>query len=145
MQIPDKEQNILPWIGRTGKMLSNYAVDKFKQHGFDLTMEQFVILKILNYQDGMTQNDLATCSEKHKATLTRALAALEKRNLVARIPDKQDGRVNHIYLTTQGRKYFQTTLPVLEEIMKEIQEGLTDAEIVALIKILKKVQANLTK
>lgn len=143
MQLPDLEKNILPWIGKTAKMMAIFMMEKFKQHHLDLTLEQLIILKILHDEDGRPQHDLALVTERHKASLTRLIGTMEKKNLVIRIPHKTDKRVNCIFLTKHGRDYFQSTLPILREAMQDIQTGLGTEEVNSLIQTLKKVQTNL--
>ena len=137
------DKSILPWIGKTGKMLYTYMGEKFRKHNFDLSVEQLVILKILHEEDGRPQNDMAIVTERNKSTLTRVLDGMENKHLVTRIPDKDDKRVKRVYLTKHGRQYFQSTAPIVQEAMTELQKGLTKTEIKTLISILKKVQGNI--
>ena len=137
------EHSIVPWIGKTGKMMFVFMVDKFRQHGLDMSIEQMIILRLLHEEDGRPQHDMAMVTNRHKASLARLIDNLEKKNLVARLPDNEDKRVNRIFLTTQGRKFFQSTLPIMKEAMLELQQGLTETEITNLIDTLKKVQANM--
>lgn len=110
----------------------------------DLSMQQMIILKILHDQDGQPQQNLALVTERHKASLTRLLSTLEKKNMVTRIPDEVDKRINRIYLTERGKKQLEATFPVMAEVMSEIQQGLDDAEIQVTIQTLQKIQSNLT-
>ncbi len=144
MKAPDYQDIVLPWIGKTAKMMAIFITDRFKQHGLDLTLEQMIILKILQDKDGCPQHDLALVTERHKASLTRLLATMEKKNLVARISDKSDKRVNRVYVTKIGQKYFQSTIPIMLETMNEIQEGLNEEEIQITIGALQKIQNNIT-
>ena len=137
------EHSVMPWLGKTGKMMSIFMADKFKQHGLDLSVEQFVILKILHEENGLPQNDMALVTERHKASLTRLLDNMEKKHLVVRTPDPHDGRVKRVYLTKHGRGCFKSTLPVLKEATGELQKGLTKTEVKTLISILKKVLGNM--
>ncbi len=133
---------LIPWLGKTAKMVSFFIQEKFRQHELDLTKEQMVLLKMLHDKDGQMQNDLALITNRDKGSLARLINTMEKKNLVARIPLKDDKRVNQIFLTKQGRKIFAAALPVLQEIFDELQNGLTGAEIASVIEVLKKVQNN---
>ena len=135
--------SILPWIGKTGKMLHVFMNEKFKDHDINLTLEQFIILRVLNKKDGLPQQDLAFITQRHKATLTRVLGSMEKKNLIARIPDPGDRRVNKIYLTTHGQKFYSSTLPALKEAIVQVQQSLSQNEIDFVISIMKKVQKDL--
>ena len=143
MEASRLDDSIVPWLGKTGKLMAGFMADKFRQHGLDLSVEQFIILKILHHEDGRPQNDMALVTERHKASLTRLLDNMETRHLVTRIPDPADKRVKRVYLTKHGRTVFQETLTIVEEAINEIQHGLTKKEINGLISILKKVQRNM--
>ncbi len=90
MSLPDIEKTILPWMGKTSKMMGIYFKEKLKQHHIDLTREQWILLKKLNDGDGQAQNDLAIITERNKASLTRLINTMERKNYVARIPDTKD-------------------------------------------------------
>ena len=115
-----------------------------KRKGMDLSLQQMIILKILNEEDGRPQQDLAIVTERHKASLTRLLSTLEKKQLVTRIPDQVDKRINRVYLTEQGKQQLQSTYPIMREVMKEMQKGLDKTALQTTIKTLQKIQSNLT-
>ena len=137
------EQSVVPWIGKTGKLMHAFMSEKFKQHVISLSVEQFVILRLLHETDGRPQNDMALVTDRHKASLTRLLDNMENNHLVTRITDPDDKRVNRIHLTKHGKAVFQQTLPVIKEGIDEIQQGLSEQEIKTLIAILTKVQTNI--
>lgn len=124
--------------------MSIFIAEKFKKYNLNLTIEQWLLLKFLYYEDGLMQNDLAEITNRNKTSLTRLIHTMEKHHLVARIPDTMDKRVNRIFLTKNGKKIFESTFPIMEEVKKDLEAGLTDKEIKALINILKKVQDNIT-
>ncbi len=133
----------MPWIGKTGKMMGNYVMEKFKMHNLNLTIEQWVTLKMLYEEDGRIQNDLALITNRNKTTLTRLINNMEKHNLVARISDKKDKRINRIFITKNGIRVFKNTMPIMEKCMRELQAGLSEGEVHTLIEILRKVQNNI--
>ena len=137
------DQSILPLLGKTGKMIYVFMTDKFREHDIELTLEQFIVLRVLHQEDGQPQHNLALITKRHKASLTRLIGTLERKNLVARIPDSSDKRVNRIFLTKHGRRLFTQTLPVIEEAIAQVQSTLSQTEIDSLITIIQKVQKNL--
>jgi len=144
MELPDLEKTLTPWIGKTAKLMSIYITDKFKTHGIDLTKEQMLLLKCLYEDDGQVQNGLALITGRDKASLARLISTMEKKNFVARIPDAVDKRVNRIYLTRDGRRVFESAVPIVIEIVSELQQGISEEEIKGAIETLKKAQNNLT-
>ena len=145
MKLPEIDQSILPWIGKTGKWMGIYISEKFKKYQLKLTLEQWVVLKILHEEDGRMQNDLAIVTKRNKTSLTRLINTMERNHLVARIPDTTDKRVNRVFLTKNGRKVFASTFFIIEEVKQELQAGLEPKEIETLIHLLQKVQNNLKK
>ena len=144
MKIPEMEESVLPWIGKTAKMMAVFIGDRLKRKGMDLSLQQMIILKILNEEDGRPQQDLAIVTERHKASLARLLSTLEKKQLVIRVPDQVDKRINRVYLTEQGRQQLQSTYPVMREVMKDMEKGLDKSALQTTIQTLQKIQSNLT-
>lgn len=139
----DFQNTLGPWMGRTMKLMDILFMDSFKAIGLDLSKQQWLLLKILSDDDGQVQNDLAFITNRDKASLTRLITGMEKKNLVARIPSKTDKRINHIHLTKKGITTFNETLPIVENIIEQVQEPLSTQEINQTILILKKIHTNL--
>lgn len=64
--------------------------------------------------------------------------------LVTRVPDQVDKRINRVYLTKEGKQQLQSTFPVMQELMMEMQQGLDKADLQTTIQTLQKIQSNLT-
>ncbi len=143
MDLPDLEKSIMPWIGKTGKWIGLYIMDKFKEHDLNLTIEQWIVLKVLHEQDGLIQNELADITNRNKTSLTRLIQTMEKYHLIAKYPDKKDKRINRIFLTKKGSEVFKSAFPIMDEIKGALQKGLTKAEVQTMIHLLKKVQKNI--
>ncbi len=145
MQLPDITKTLVPWVGRTAKMQRQFIVDQLREHQLDLTYIQWLLLAKLFHEDGRNQNDLAIVTDRNKASLTRLINTLEKKNLVARIPVITDKRVNRIHLTKHGYSVFEQTLPIINNAFDKMQEGLSAKEKEYSIKVLQKIQHNIQK
>ena len=143
MLLKELEKTIMPHLGKASKLSAMYMIYKFKEHKVNLTREQFILLAMLHEQDGQPQNNLALFTEKNKASLTRLINTMEKKELVVRIPSTADKRINYIHLTKHGRKVFKATGPILKEMTKEVEKGLTKEEIQKVIVIMNKVMTNI--
>ena len=139
------EENLIPWIGKTGKLLGSAINKIMKEKGINLTREQFIILKILKTNNGKPQQDLAFITESDKTSLSRLISNMEKNNLIIRKSTKEDKRVKNVYITEYGKKLLETTTPVVIETMKKFQEGITENEIQQAIETIKKLQNNINK
>jgi DNA-binding MarR family transcriptional regulator len=142
-EIMNMENTLLPWMGRTMKVLDYFIADKLRENGCELTKVQLIMLKKLKEIDGQPQNNLAFLTNRDKASLARLLNTMEKKNLVARIPSRSDHRMNHIYLTKHGDDMLKQATPILHDIIKQIQEGISQNEIDAVIKTMKKIIKNI--
>ncbi|MDX1348909.1 MAG: MarR family transcriptional regulator [Putridiphycobacter sp.] len=134
---------IIPWIGKTAKILEEQVDKLLAERGFDLTKMQFLLLHKLHENDGACQNDFAFMSNRNKSTLTRAFNLLEKKKYIVRKPSKEDKRMNELHLTTLGNDIILKTEPVFTEMKALAQNGLTETEIETVITVLKKVIGNL--
>ncbi len=123
--------------------MSFFLKEKIKEHGIDMTREQFILLKVLHDNDGVAQKDLAFITERNKGSLARLISTMEKKNFVARIPSETDKRVNCIHLTEHGRSIFKTVVPIVRRCLEISQRGLTAAEIETAVAVLHKIQDNL--
>lgn len=139
----DFNKTLAPWIGKTFKMMKSFVSERLKEHTNDVTMEQWIVLKILHEDhDGLVQNELAFITNRNKTTLTRLINSMEKKNLVARIPSKNDSRKNLIFLTKNGKELFLKIKPVILQCIEKMQAGLTKEEKEFFIEIMTKIQNN---
>jgi DNA-binding MarR family transcriptional regulator len=140
----DFNKTLAPWIGLTYKMMNQYIADELFKNNIQVTKQQWIILKILQEKnDEVIQNDLAFITNRNKASLTRLISLMEKNNLVYRAISKEDARKNLIFSTETGKKLFEQMKPLMITSIKNIQKGLTEDDILQLIKTLSKIQHNI--
>lgn len=137
------EKSLLPWLGRTLKALDYYLMDKFESKGIPLTKAQMITLRMLSRQDGIAQNNLAFITNRNKASLTRLIDTMEKKELVSRSHSSNDKRVKQVFITEKGKNVIESAVPALLEVMKDVQTGLSEKEINTTIKVLKKIRKNI--
>lgn len=141
----DFNKTIAPWLGKTSKMMNMYISDVFHKNNIEVTKQQWIVLKILNdHSEGIIQNELAFITERNKATLTRLINVMEKNDLVFRSTSESDSRKNLIYITKKGTALFLKTKPILLKSILDIQNGISIREMDAFIKVMTKIQHNLT-
>ncbi len=137
------EKTLGYWLGTTTKMIDLYIQDVFQEHQIKLSKIQWVFLKILNNQDGRAQQELAFLTNRDKTSLTRLVNTMEKKGLVKRTASKEDKRIKLIYLTEEGRRIFQSTLPIMKKIVSSFQQGISIEEIETAVVVLQRIQQNL--
>lgn len=137
------ENTMMPWIGKSMKVIDYFIMDRFAQNGIKLTKVQWLLLKRLKKLNGEPQQNLAFLTNRNKASLTRLLTTMENKNLVARIPSETDQRVNKIYITANGEKILKMAEPVIEQMIAEMQDGISEKDRYQVIKVLKKLISNI--
>ncbi|RXP53068.1 MarR family transcriptional regulator [Lutibacter sp. HS1-25] len=140
----DFNSTLVPWLGKTSKMMNLYIADVLQTNNFPITKQQWIVLKILHEDyDGIIQNELAFITDRNKASLTRLINCLEKNKLVIRVQSKEDSRKKSVYITKEGRELFLKTKPLMLNSILKTQEGISKEEMKIFIQIMSKIQHNL--
>lgn len=140
----DFDQSIGPWLGRTVKRVDYYLYEAFQKNGLDITKEQMIVLMKLHQEDGINQNKLAALTYRDKSSLARLLIKMETKNYIIRKQNKEDKRINEVFLTENGKELFRRTRPVVKNIIDIMEQGISASEKNIMIKVLKKIQHNFT-
>ncbi len=120
-----------------------YSKSEFAKQGFDISIDQWVILKRIWEEQGISQVDLANATYKDPASVTRILDILEKKGFSERRVDENSRRAYKIFLTTQGVLLFDKMLPLVQAIRAKGIENLNEEEIQITKSVLRKMYSNL--
>lgn len=110
---------------------------------YNVTHEQWPLLKWLWVKDGISQKELSETSFKDQSTITRILDKLERRGLIRRQADSTDRRVSLIYLTTEGLKIRDSLTLLAQQALEQALQGLSEQEKVQLKNLLNRINDNL--
>ena len=94
-----------------------------------LTNGQFILLMLLNRQEGSRMVDLASLLAMDRTTLTAAFKNLERRGFVRITNDPSDLRVRRTRLTRQGSALIMTSLPVWKRTSLEIESRMVGTDL----------------
>lgn len=72
----------------------------------NLTVPEWRVLAVISQAEAMAARDVAAQTPMDKMAVSRAVAALEDKGLVARCPDAADRRIVRLSLTAEGRTMF---------------------------------------
>ncbi len=136
------DSSIAYLVGRTSRSIIKRLTKKFSDAGFDVSYEQWSILVHLYRKDGQTQQELSNIAVKDKAAITRLLNVLEKKNIVLRIPDRNDKRSKLVYLTNKAKEFKTNLIAVVEELLEEAKIGIDHDEMEQCKNTLNKIFAN---
>ena len=129
--------------GAASTAIARRLQKNFKQHGIDITIEQWSVLYHLWKQDGLSQQDLCNATFRDKPSITRLVDNLEKLRLVSRVPSKEDRRINRIYLSEPATRPRDLTMYLANQTLNEALVGVTGEEIETCKSVLQRVYDNL--
>ena len=130
--------------GKASTAIARRLQKNFKQAGVDITIEQWSVLYHLWKQDGQSQQQLCDATFRDKPSITRLVDNLEKLQLVTRVANKDDRRINRIYLTQQANLLQAQTMELANQTLNEALEGVSNEQIEIAKEVLQKVYDNLT-
>lgn len=116
------------------------ALYKEKFGNYELTPQQFGLLRFLWEEDCITQVELSTRSQIDRTTIGGLIDRLEQSGLLQRLPHPADRRAYRIALTAAGKSLEAELAPLEEELHKAILEPLSSAEVQTLLAILQKLK-----
>jgi DNA-binding MarR family transcriptional regulator len=141
----DANSSLLIILDRTARALEKRLQNIFLRAGHDITVEQWMVMLLLWQQNGQFQQQIADAIAKDKATVTRLLNGLEKRNLIVRVPDKADRRQKQIFLTNLGKQLEEDLIMLSIENAKFAQEHIPAEDIQKCSDVLYQVYERLTQ
>lgn len=125
-------------INQTANKLNNKFI-KILQ-AYDTAPEQRATLEIIKYEKEVNQTMIAEILAKDKTTISRTLAALEKKGFIKKI--QVDKRTNHIQLTQLGEEILNKSEKDVKEFRASLTSNLTNDEVTQLITLLEKIAFN---
>ena len=115
----------------------------FKQHGIDITIEQWSVLYHLWKRNGLSQQELCNATFRDKPSITRLVDNLEKQKLVKRVASVEDRRINMICLSEAAAALRDQTMEMANQTLNEALGGVSAEEIEVCKSVLQRVYDNL--
>ncbi len=94
----------------------------------DISIKEMHTIDVIGSIDGATPSDVARTLMVTLGTVTTSLNNLERKGYVERIRSTKDRRVVHLYLTKKGRLVYRLHQRFHNEMVKQITDGMDDAE-----------------
>ncbi|RMA56743.1 MarR family winged helix-turn-helix transcriptional regulator [Ulvibacter antarcticus] len=138
------EEVILFQIDKTSKVAKQYSQREFDRLGLEITVEQWILLKIVHESNDISQKELAEKSLRDPASITRTLDLLQKKELINRLPIPENRRQYSIDLSKKGVVFIKTNMPLVDAHRKKSIEGLSEKEQRNLNELLKRIQENMS-
>ena len=130
-------------MDKTIRISKKYSLKRLKEEGYDITIDQWVILLRIHEEDQQTQVELATAVNKDTASVTRILDLLHGKKLVRRIPNQNDKRKSSLVLTSKGKVYVKEAENVVVAIREEGVKDISASDIETTNRVLKQMAINM--
>jgi DNA-binding MarR family transcriptional regulator len=130
-------------LDRTARRVKQYAQQKFKDLGFNITVDQWIVMKQLHANGSMKQNELAELLFKDNPTLTRIIDLLCDKGLTLRTIHPDDRRSFIVSLTKEGAKKVEQLSPKVKNIRLKAWDSLSERDFHRFKKILNTIYQNL--
>lgn len=130
-------------LDRTAKKVKQYAQASFAEQDFDVTVDQWAVLKTLFEHTDLTQKELAEKCGKDQPTLTRIVDLVIKKGYAQRTAHPEDRRCLHLQLTSSGLDKVKAIAPQISQIRMKAWQNLSDNDFEHFTRILNKIYNNL--
>ena len=126
-------------IHRTG---SSFLSKEFSK--FNIGSGQYMYLIHLYKNDGLSQEELTEILNIDKGTTAKSIKKLETEGFVMRVKDKNDKRINRVYLTPKALEIKDEFLSSINAWENTLTSNLSYAEKEQALTLLKKITYNIT-
>lgn len=134
--------NIFYNLDKAIRSYRQFAHQKLAAQGYDITIDQWLVLKALNDNPSLTQQELAVLTFKDHASFTRILELLVKKGYLVREIHPEDRRRFSLSLTSNAIKTLKSMQPVIESYRAKALDGLNEKMITSLKKSLQTITNN---
>ncbi|HEX6890396.1 MAG TPA: MarR family transcriptional regulator [Chryseolinea sp.] len=146
MEAPDSlSSNIVYLCGEFSHVFHQMLTKAFKENNIVVTVEQFSVLAMLFYQDGLSQQEISDVLGRDKTTIARVISIMERDKMITRVTNKDDNRGKRIFLTKKGRSIQQKAVGVSGRLYLKALEGLKESQLKAAMKVMTTMTSNLSK
>ena len=136
-------KEIAVYVNILNSRIKKCFIDRLQQNGINVTPEQYLVLDILWEKQSLSQQNIADLIQKDKNSVTKIIDSLEKKNLVNRVVDQKDRRINKIELTQEGLALKKITTEVAINFMNDTINGIDDQDLDKFVEVMRRLKDNL--
>jgi DNA-binding MarR family transcriptional regulator len=130
----------IPYRLSIASNLVSDAIARIYQSLFGLSIPEWRVIAVVAETDALTQQRIGQRTRMDKVTVSRAAIGLERRGLIERRVNPQDGRAQQLHLSRSGQDLYANVAPKAKELERKLFAEFTAEEIAALMALLRKVE-----
>ena len=127
-EAPLKLENFLPYQLNVVASLVSQALSRVYSRRYGIGVPEWRVLVTLGQHEAMTAKAIGAHTHMHKTKVSRAVALMEKRRLLARRANRDDMRETFLSLTAAGRAMYEEVAPHALDFARRLTEILTPAD-----------------
>ena len=127
-EAPLKLENFLPYQLNVVASLVSQALSRVYSRRYGIGVPEWRVLVTLGQHEAMTAKAIGAHTHMHKTKVSRAVALMEKRRLLARRANRDDMREAFLSLTAAGRAMYEEVAPHALDFARRLTEILTPAD-----------------
>lgn len=129
-------------IERAIKTYRQLAQRRLVAAGSSITVDQWLVLNVIEADPGIQQGLIADLVFKDKASIARMVDLLVQAGLVQRTTPEDDRRTVRLKLTGKGGAQLAALAPIVKSYRAQALKGVTKGELEMLMATLDKIMAN---
>lgn len=142
MKLKNPTGTVLYTIEQTIKEYRKISQKNIAKIVSDITVDQGLVLLILNENSNYSQKDIAGLIFKDNASITRIIELMVKKSYLVRTVNESDRRKFNLEITEKGRNTVELLSPAIKLNRTTALDGLSENEIELLDTLLNKIITN---
>jgi MarR family transcriptional regulator for hemolysin len=127
------------------KTYRQYAQVRLKEKGFNITIDQWMVLRSIADSADIQQNEISGQVFKDKASVTRIIETLVQDRLLKRDDHPVSNRRWKLSLTAKGKELLKDIRPTVLKNREKALNGISENELKIAEKVLKRIADNCKK
>ncbi len=129
-------------IDKAIRAYRNFAQRQLKANGFNITIDQWLIIKAILENPGITQNEIGELVFKDSASVTRIIDLLVKSQYIVRNINSEDRRKTDLEVTESGKDIIRKVQNLIENNREIALQNVSGEELETMNSALLKISKN---
>ena len=139
----EKLENIIFYtMDKSIRSYRMFAQKRLREAGFTITIDQWLVIKVLMENQGISQQELASRVFKDNASVTRIIELLVKSKYLERKIHEEDRRKSSLKITKSGKQVIENVQNLVNENRKMALKGISRQELEVMQNLLVKITEN---
>ena len=137
------EKQVFLFLNIAHSSMKQALSEKFREGGFRLSPEQFLVMDTLWDEGVLTQQQIADITMRDKNSIVKLVDGLEKRKLVKRVSNPDDRRQNLIKVTPYSLKIRDAVEALAYESVNGILADIPEDDLKTFVRVLALMEKNM--